>query len=213
METTEIILLNKPLGVTSFEALYPVKKFLNTGKVGHTGTLDKFASGLMLVLSGRALKQQEKLTHLDKCYEGVICFGKETDTLDPEGKIIAEAPPPSLENLNLALEKFRGEITQAPPEYSAIHINGKRASELARAGKKPEMKKRAVTIYELTLVSYTPPNANIFVHCSSGTYLRSLARDIALACDSRGCLVELTRTKIGEYSLADARKFNHETNI
>ncbi|MCL2276395.1 MAG: tRNA pseudouridine(55) synthase TruB [Treponema sp.] len=196
-----LILLNKPSGITSFDALREIKKALGTGKVGHTGTLDKFARGLLIVLTGRALKLCDLFTRLDKKYTGKIHFGKETDTLDPEGEIIAEASLPSREEAEKVFPRFTGSIIQSPPSYSAIHINGKRASDLARSGKTPEMKKREITIYRLELLSWQPPFAEITVHCSSGTYIRSLARDIAIAAGSRGYLCELTRTQVGGFSI------------
>jgi tRNA pseudouridine55 synthase len=198
------ILLNKSSGVTSFQALNPVKRILGTGKVGHTGTLDRFANGLLVVLTGKALKQQEAFTHLDKTYTADLFFGKETATLDPEGDVIAEAAVPEESTIIEAFEAFRGEIMQTPPAYSAIHINGHRASDLMRKGKPPEMKARPVTIYALELRSYQKPIAKITVHCSSGTYIRALARDIGLACHSRAYVAALTRTTIGEYRLEDA---------
>jgi tRNA pseudouridine55 synthase len=198
-----LLLLNKKTGITSFEALRPVKKALDTGKVGHTGTLDKFAGGLLLVLCGRALKLSPWFFHCDKQYEGVVKFGEETDTLDPEGSLAAKAEIPPREAVEKALPLFRGEIQQAPPVYSAIHIDGKRASALARAGKAPEMKKRPVYIYRLELLSWEPPHARIGVHCSSGAYIRSLARDIALAAGSRAHLTVLLRTGIAGFRLDD----------
>jgi len=196
-----LILFNKPPGITSFDALRDIKRALGTGKVGHTGTLDKFASGLLIVLVGKALRLSKWFTHCDKKYIGKIRFGEETDTLDPEGKIIAEASPPLREDVEKALPQFTGAIMQAPPAFSAIHINGKRASDLSRGGKEVEMKEREVTIYKLELLSWEPPFAQIFVHCSSGTYIRSLARDIALAAGSRAHLVELKRTHVGGFEL------------
>jgi len=196
-----LILLNKKPGVTSFEALGEVKRALGTGKVGHTGTLDKFAQGLLVVLTGRALRLTPWFSHCDKQYKGRILFGAETDTLDPEGNVIAEAQPPSRERAEQAISMFKGEIMQKPPVFSAIHINGQRASKLARSGESPEMKERAVTIYKLELETWDPPYADIFVHCSSGTYIRSLARDIALAAGSRAHLSSLIRTKVASFSL------------
>jgi tRNA pseudouridine55 synthase len=181
-----------------------VKKSLESGKVGHTGTLDKFASGLLVILAGGALKLSPWVTHCDKSYEGTIRFGQETDTLDPEGSITAEAPVPGRECVEKILSQFRGPILQAPPAYSAIHIEGRRASELARAGETVEMKKRAVTIYELELLSWAPPLAKIHVGCSGGTYIRSLARDIALAAGSRAHLTTLRRLTVAGFSVADA---------
>jgi tRNA pseudouridine55 synthase len=196
-----LILLHKPPGLTSFDALRDIKRILGTGKVGHTGTLDKFAEGLLLVLVSRALKLSQWFTHCDKQYEGTICFGAETDTLDPEGAIIANAPLPSRENVEQLIPQFLGKIEQAPPAYSAIHIDGERASALARRGEAPEMHKRPVTIFRLELLSWEPPYAKIFVHCSSGTYIRSLARDIALAAGSRAHLTALIRTQVGGFKL------------
>jgi len=200
-----LLLLNKKSGVTSFDALREIKRALGTGKVGHTGTLDKFASGLLLVLTGRDLKLTRWFSHCDKQYTGRIHFGIETDTLDPEGKVIALAPPPSREKIEQALLMFSGAIMQSPPAYSAIHINGKRASELARSGLMPQMKKREVTIHKIELRNWEPPFADIFVHCSSGTYIRSLARDIALAAESRAHLCSLLRTRIADFKLEDAQ--------
>jgi tRNA pseudouridine55 synthase len=198
------LLLRKPSGITSFQALFQVKKAFSTPKVGHTGTLDKFASGLLLVLVGRAVKLSPWFSGCDKRYEGTVCFGAETDTLDGEGSVIAEAPPPSGEALEAALDQFRGDILQAPPAYSAVHLEGERAHRLARAGAAPEMPRRPVTIYSLELRSYEPPLAHIAVHCSKGTYIRSLARDIALAAGSRAYLSALSRTRIAAFSLEDA---------
>lgn len=204
-----LILLNKKPGVTSFDALRDVKRALGTGKVGHTGTLDKFAQGLLLVLAGGALKLSRWFSHCDKQYIGKIHFGAETDTLDPEGNVTAKASLPSREETEKALLQFTGEILQSPPAYSAIHVGGKRASDLARRGETPEMKKRPVHIYKLELLSWEPPFAEIFVHCSSGTYIRSLARDIALAAGSRAHLCELLRTKVAGFSLEFTRNLSH----
>jgi tRNA pseudouridine55 synthase len=199
-----LLLLRKKAGLTSFEALGEIKRSLDAGKVGHTGTLDKFAEGLLLVLTGRALRLSPWFSRCDKQYEGTICFGAETDTLDPEGSVIAEAPPPSLAAVEQILPQFTGEIMQSPPVYSAIHIDGRRASALARSGETPEMKKRPVHIYRLELRAWDPPLARIFVHCSGGTYIRSLARDIALAAGSRAYLSALIRTRVAGFTLEDA---------
>jgi tRNA pseudouridine55 synthase len=203
-ETAGILLLNKRPGYTSFESLNAVKKALATGKVGHTGTLDKFAAGLLVVLSGWALKLSPWFDRCDKRYRGTIRFGVETDTLDGEGRPVAAADPPGREALEQALDQFRGDIMQAPPAYSAIHIGGRRAHELARAGAAPQMPKRPVTIYALELCSYTPPLAEVYVHCSKGAYIRSLARDLALAAGSRGHLIGLERQRVAGFDLADA---------
>jgi tRNA pseudouridine55 synthase len=201
---TGLLLLNKNPGLTSFESLRPIKKALKTPKVCHTGTLDSFAEGLLVVLTGRAVKLSSYFTGCDKRYRALVRFGEETETLDPEGEIIARAPVPPREAVEAALPEFTGAILQAPPAYSAIHVNGKRAYELARSGAAPEMKKRPVTIHELSLAAWNPPHAEFEVHCSSGTYIRSLARDIALAAGSRAHLRALTRTRVGNFSLDEA---------
>jgi len=198
-----LILLDKKPGITSFGALGEIKRALGTGKVGHTGTLDKFASGLLVVLVGRALKLCKWFSHCDKQYTGTIRFGIETDTLDPEGSVVAEAEIPTREKVEQALSQFTGDIMQEPPAFSAIHINGQRASSLARSGKTPEMKKRPISIHKLELISWNPPLADIFVHCSSGTYIRSLARDIAIAAGSRAHLCALKRTKVADFTLEE----------
>lgn len=200
-----IILLNKKPGITSFDSLRDIKRALGTGKAGHTGTLDKFAQGLLIVLAGRSLKLTPWFLNCDKKYIGQIYFGKETDTLDPEGSLIHEAPLPLREDVERTIPMFTGKILQAPPAYSAIHIDGRRASDLARSGNAPKMKERAVCIHKLELLSWEPPFAEIFVHCSSGTYIRSLARDIALAAGSRAHLAALVRTHVAGFSLEDAK--------
>jgi tRNA pseudouridine55 synthase len=198
------ILLNKQPGITSFQALNEVKKAFSTGKVGHTGTLDKFASGLLLVLIGRAVKLTPCFSGCDKEYEGTIRFGAETDTLDPEGVPVAEAPPPDRQTLEAVFPRFMGNILQAPPAYSAVHVGGKRAYALARSGTPVEMRERPVVIYALELLSFESPLARIRVRCSKGTYIRSLARDIALAAGSRGYVAALTRTGIAGFRLSEA---------
>jgi tRNA pseudouridine55 synthase len=199
-----LLLLNKAPGVTSFDSLAAVKKTFATGKVGHTGTLDKFASGLLLDLVGKGVKLIPIFKNCPKEYTATIHFGEETDTLDPEGAVIAKGEVPSLKAVETALENFRGEILQAPPAYSAKHISGRRSYELAREGKEPEMKKQPVTVHELILISWEPPEACIRVRVSSGTYIRSLARDIALAAGSRAHLSALRRDMVGHFRLEDA---------
>jgi tRNA pseudouridine55 synthase len=208
LEPSGIVLLNKPPGLTSFQSLDLIKKCFSPSKVGHAGTLDKFASGLLLVLVGRAVKLNPWVSGCDKHYEGIIRFGVETDTLDPEGAPVAQGEIPPREFLEEVLPRFRGDILQAPPAYSAIHLGGKRASQRVREGEPVEMEKRPVTVYALDLRSYEPPLAFVHVHCSKGTYIRSLARDIALAAGSRGHLQALTRTQAAGFSLSQALDFS-----
>lgn len=199
-----IIFLHKKQGVTSFQALGRIKKVLNTGKVGHTGTLDKFAEGLLILLTGKLTRMNALITDLDKEYEALIRFGRETDTLDPEGETVAEADPPTLKTIESVLNQFKGEISQIPPRYSAIHIDGKRAHELARSGKEVEMPSREITVHDLEILEYENNDLKLRVHCSKGTYIRSLARDIGIACGSRAYVQELVRTAVGPFSLDTA---------
>ena len=199
-----LLLLDKRPGITSFDSLANVKKAFATGKAGHTGTLDKFASGLLLVLVGRGVKLVPLFEDCVKEYIGTVSFGEETDTLDPEGAVIASGKVPSREEVEAVLPAFSGDILQSPPAYSAIHVDGRRAYELTRDGKEPEMKKRPITIFDLEIISWTPPLAEICVACSSGTYIRSLARDIALAAGSRAHLSALRRTRIGAFCIEDS---------
>ena len=198
-----ILLVNKPSGVTSFVSLGAIKRTVDP-KVGHAGTLDKFAQGLMIVLTGSMTKLNQVFSTMDKRYRATICFGEETDTLDPEGEVIATAPVPTLEKILESIPQFVGDIQQSPPQYSALHIGGKRASKLAREGKVVVMEKRPVSVYSFELVSFEGNLLVADIHVSKGTYIRSLARDLALACNSRGYLVNLVRTQIGPFLLEDA---------
>lgn len=196
--------IRKPAGLTSFKALAPLKRKTGITKIGHTGTLDLFASGLLVVLIGGYSHLAPWFTSLDKRYRARILFGEETDTLDPEGKVIATALAPTLADLEAALPSFRGAIVQRPPSFSAIHVAGKRAYERVLAGETLEMAERPVTIRELTLEGYDGNEAEISVVCSSGTYIRSLARDIALAIGSRARLAALERSSVGPFKLENA---------
>lgn len=200
-----IVLLAKQSGRTSFSSLFQVKRALNTTKVGHTGTLDSFADGLLVVLTGSLTRLVPYITNFDKTYLALVEFGSETDTLDPTGKIIKQTEKiPSEDEVGSVLPKFIGEIEQVPPLYSAIHVDGKRASEIARDGKTAEIKPRKVRINSINLLDFYEKYALIEVSCSKGTYIRSLARDIALACGSFGHLRALRRTNVGPYNLRDA---------
>lgn len=203
-DTEGYLLLYKNPGETSFDALRLVKKILGTDRVGHTGTLDKFAEGLLLVFIGRATKLVQWFTGCDKVYEGCVRFGLETDTLDPEGTPVAYESAPEKDLLEKIIPSFIGPQIQIPPAYSSIHIDGKRAHELVRSGTIPEMKGRQIHIYDIQLLSFDGTDAHIKVHCSKGTYIRSLARDIGRAAGSRAYLHTLKRVKLGNFSIEDA---------
>ncbi len=199
-----MVLLDKPSGLTSFQALSSIKRVLGTGKVGHTGTLDRFASGLLVVMCGRCTRLAALAESLDKEYLARIRFGTGTDTLDPEGAVVAEGPIPDRTALEAALPAFLGELRQAPPAYSAIHVGGRRAHELARSGRPVEPAERLVRITRLDLVSWDPPDAVLAVACSRGTYVRSLARDIAARLGTCAHVAELRRTRVGDFRVEEA---------
>lgn len=205
-----LVLLAKQSGLTSYSSLHAVKKALGTSKVGHTGTLDSFAQGLLVVCVGNLTRLASHITAFDKSYEAVIQFGKETDTLDPTGEVIKTAPLPALDRLKSALNKFKGQIMQAPPAFSALHVDGKRASDLVRQGVDVELEKRPVTVFdsEILEVKFDDDRkvqyARVRFDVSKGTYIRSLARDIGVECGSAAYLAGLLRTKISCFELKDA---------
>jgi tRNA pseudouridine55 synthase len=202
--TEGIILLDKPAGQTSFQSLGFLKRCLGTGRIGHAGTLDKFAEGLLIVLAGRMTRLCPLATSLDKEYIAVLTFGQGTDTLDPEGAVISEGPVPSTPALEAVLPEFLGTLSQVPPAYSAVHVNGRRASEAARKGEAVVLPARTVRIERLELLDYHPPEARMRISCSKGTYIRSLARDIAARLGTCAHVSRLRRTRIGGFSVDDA---------
>ncbi|MGO9307493.1 MAG: tRNA pseudouridine(55) synthase TruB [Spirochaetia bacterium] len=203
--TEGIILLDKPAGQTSFQSLGFLKRRLGTGRIGHAGTLDKFAEGLLIVLAGRMTRLCPLATSLDKEYSADFTFGRGTDTLDPEGATTGQGPVPSRGEIEAALPGFRGAISQVPPAYSAIHVDGRRASEAARGGEEVALRPREVRIDRLDLVEYRPPTLSLRISCSKGTYVRSLARDIAERLGTCAYVSRLRRTRIGGFSVDDAR--------
>ena len=213
MNCDKIVLLAKKTGLTSFTSLNCVKKAFKTTKVGHTGTLDSFAQGLLVVCCGRLTRLAGNITEFDKSYKAIIKFGQETDTLECTGQIIKNAPLPTLQSLENALKKFNGNIMQTPPAFSAIHVDGKRASDLAREGKTAQLKPRPVTIFDAKIIETKLNSENLVEYAqidfsvSKGTYIRSLARDIAYECGSAAHLVGLYRTKVGNFNIEDAAGF------
>lgn len=199
-----ILLMDKEEDITSFSSLNKVKREYRGEKVGHAGTLDRFASGLMIVMVGGATKLNPVFSTFPKRYTATISFGEETDTLDREGKVIASsAEIPAKEDIESILPSFLGRQKQIPPVYSAIHIDGKRAYKEARKHSDIEMPERDIFISSINLLSVSGNEAVIDTAVSKGTYIRSLARDIALRCGSRGHLVALRRTEVGPFSLSD----------
>ncbi|HVP18605.1 MAG TPA: tRNA pseudouridine(55) synthase TruB [Spirochaetia bacterium] len=200
-----IILLDKPPGQTSFQALARIKRTVGTRRVGHAGTLDRFAEGLLVVLSGRMTRLSSLATGMEKEYIAAVTFGKQTDTLDPEGKVVAEGPVPQKDDLEAALPSLVGRIMQVPPAYSAVHVGGRRAYEAARSGEEVVLAPREVTIHSLSLVSFLPPVATVRVVCSKGTYIRSLARDLAARLSTCAFVLRLRRIRIGGFHVEEAK--------
>lgn len=209
-----VLLVDKPATWTSFDVVNYVRRIVATAedkkpknvKVGHTGTLDPFATGLLVLLVGKEFtRQAESLTKLDKTYEVTMRLGETSSTGDPEGEITSVyGPAPGLEALEEAVAKFRGPISQIPPAFSAIKINGQRAYKLAREGKEVIIPPRPVTINRLEVVSYNYPEVRLVADVSSGTYIRTLVEDIALALGTVGYATQLRRVSVGKFNLADA---------
>ncbi|WP_033927277.1 tRNA pseudouridine(55) synthase TruB [Sphingomonas sp. 35-24ZXX] len=207
------IILDKPYAMGSTDAVSAVKRVFRQGgfgkvKVGHGGTLDPLATGVLPIALGEATKLTGQMLNGDKTYDFTIAFGVETDTLDIEGKAIAHSDGlPTLEQIEAVLPRFTGPIEQVPPAYSALKVDGKRAYDLARAGEEVELASRAVTVHALTV---SPASAGerdsvtLTAHVSKGTYIRSLARDIARALGTVGHVTMLRRTQAGPFGLAQA---------
>ena len=202
-----IIIINKPKEYTSHDVVAKVKKICKE-KVGHTGTLDPMATGVLPLLIGEGTKLSEYITNHDKIYIATIKLGIKTDTLDSEGKIIekqeVDLKKISTENVNKVLKTFLGKQKQTPPMYSAIKIKGKKLYEYARAGKKVEVPEREIEIYEIELLKIENDEISFKVHCSKGTYIRSLCENIAIKLGTIGYMKELERVKVGEYEINQA---------
>lgn len=214
--SSSIVLLAKQSGKTSFSSLWQVKNALGTKKVGHTGTLDNFADGLLVLLTGSLTRLCSYITACDKEYLARVSFGTETDTLDPSGSVIKTAALPDISTVRSIIPSFTGELSQIPPDYSAIHVDGKRSSDRIRQGESVRLEPRKVTIHCIELLSSMGPDgtvnpeagplasADIRVRCSKGTYIRSLARDIGIAAGSCAHTAVLRRTAVGPFHLEDA---------
>lgn len=198
--------LNKPAGWTSFDVVNKLRYATRIKKVGHAGTLDPFATGVLLICFASATKQVEQLMHLDKEYEGVLELGAETDTHDVAGKIVATRPVPEIsrQQLEQVMARYRGTVMQQPPMYSALKQGGQRLYKLARAGKTVSIEPRPVTIHALEIIAIQLPEIIIRLSCSRGTYVRSLARDIGNDLGCGAYVKALQRTRIGSYTLAES---------
>jgi len=204
------LILDKPRGMGSTQGVSAVKRVLRQNgyaktKVGHGGTLDPLAEGVLPIALGEATKLAGRMLDASKIYEFTLRFGEETDTLDTEGPVIATSDVrPGLVEVEAVLPRFTGPIEQIPPAYSALKVDGQRAYDLARAGEAVALKARAVTIYSLTLAGMEGEGVTLVAHVSKGTYIRSLARDIAYALGTCGHVTYLRRTKAGPFTREQA---------
>jgi len=204
----ESILIDKPLGFTSFKVIQIIRKEINVKRVGHTGTLDPLATGLLIILTGKMTKQMNDFLNLAKTYSGTILLGKTSPSMDTETKPVTREIPSDLseELIFKTRDKFLGDISQLPPMYSALKVGGKKLYELARKGKTVKRKPRAVTISRFDITKIELPKIYFEVDCSKGTYIRVLANDFGELLGCGGIISSLRRTVIGEYEVENALK-------
>ena len=204
-----IINVYKEKGFTSFDVVAKLRGILRTKKIGHTGTLDPDAEGVLPVCIGRATKVCDILTDKDKVYEAMMLLGVETDTQDTSGAVLSEKPVEvSEEEVQKSILSFVGDYAQVPPMYSALKVNGKKLYELAREGKSVERKARNVQIFSIEILEVNLPRVRMSVHCSKGTYIRTLCHDIGTMLGCGGCMEKLLRTKVGVFELKDTLKLS-----
>ena len=200
-----VLVVDKPVGMTSHQVVEVIRRGTKIKRAGHTGTLDPRASGVLVVLLGPAVRLSQYVSAEDKRYQATIKLGEKTDTYDGEGTITGTSNLEiSYEQFEQALKGFVGEIQQVPPPYSAVKVKGKHAYDLAREGKEVELEPRLINVYSLDLIEWNPPEVVIDVHCSSGTYVRSLAYDLGELLGCGAYLTGLQRTKSGRFTLRDA---------
>ena len=200
-----IVIVDKPQGWTSQDVVSKLRGVFQTRRIGHGGTLDPMATGVLPVFVGRATRGVEFFEHADKTYEAVLKLGISTDTEDTTGTVLEEKPVNVTKEQFLAvLEQFRGEIEQIPPMYSALKVNGQKLYDLARQGKEVERKSRKITIFRLECLEFSGDSARLLVHCSKGTYIRTLCKDIGNALGCGGCMAALRRVQAGAYTIEKA---------
>ena len=200
-----IVIVDKPRDWTSQDVTARLRRVFGTRRIGHGGTLDPMATGVLPVFVGRATRGVEFFEHAEKTYETVLRLGLTTDTEDITGTVLTEVPVSVTdEQVEGALDAFRGEIMQVPPMYSALKVNGQKLCDLARKGKTVERQPRPITIYELQLLERGENTLRLRVRCSKGTYIRTLCKDIGEALGCGGCMESLRRVSAGEYTIAEA---------
>jgi tRNA pseudouridine55 synthase len=203
---TGLLLVDKPSGMTSHDVVDRIRRAAGIRRIGHTGTLDPAATGLLILCLDKATRLSEHLTGLDKVYEGVMRLGVETDSYDLDGAVVAEraVPETTIEALQALSDRFVGEIEQVPPMVSAVKVGGERLYEKARKGEVVERVARKVTVREFSVLSYTPPDAMVRVACTRGTYVRSLCHDVGQLLGCGAVLAALRRTMVGRFSVQEA---------
>ena len=200
-----IVIVDKPQGWTSQDVTARLRRVFNTRRIGHGGTLDPMATGVLPVFVGRATRGVEFFEHAEKTYEAVVRLGIATDTEDITGTVLEEKEVTISEADFLGiLPKFRGKIQQIPPMYSALKVNGQKLCDLARKGKEVQRQAREIEIFKLECLSFDRNEAKLLVHCSKGTYIRTLCKDIGEALGCGGCMASLRRVTAGEYTIEDA---------
>ncbi len=198
--------LNKPAGVTSRDVVNRVQRLVKPHKVGHAGTLDPLACGVLVVCLGPATRLIEYVQRMPKRYLATFLLGRQSETEDTEGIVteLVDAPVPTESQIRAALPSFIGTIQQLPPAFSALKVEGKRAYELARQGETPDLKPRPIEVYSIDLIEYSYPQLTLDIRCGSGTYVRSLGRDIARTLGTEAVMSALSRTEIGPFHLSNA---------
>ncbi len=202
-----VLVIDKPIGMTSHDVVNAVRFGTGIRRAGHTGTLDPRASGVLVILVGPAVRLSEYVSASDKRYQAIIRMGASTDTFDADGRFTRQVQPTinvTEQQFEDALKNFVGEIEQTPPPYSAVKVRGRRAYDMARRGEAVTLPPRKINVYHLEVLEWAPPEVVVDVHCSSGTYVRSLANDLGEALGTGAYLVGLRRTKSGRFSLRDA---------
>lgn len=202
-----VLVVDKPIGMTSHDVVNAVRLGTGIRRAGHTGTLDPRASGVLVILVGPAVRLSEYVSASDKRYQAIIRLGASTDTYDADGRFTRQVQPSihvTEEQFETVLKSFIGEIEQVPPPYSAVKVRGRRAYDMARRGETVTLPPRKINVYHLEVLEWAPPEVVVDVHCSSGTYVRSLANDLGEKLGTGAYLVGLRRTKSGRFSLRDA---------
>jgi len=202
-----VLVVDKPVGMTSHDVVQAIRMGTGIRRAGHTGTLDPRASGVLVILIGPAVRLSEYVSASDKRYQAVIRLGASTDTYDADGRFTQQSNAPinvTEQQFEDTLKNFIGEIEQTPPPYSAVKVQGRRAYDMARQGEDMDLAPRKITVHHLEVLEWAPPEVVVDVHCSSGTYVRSLANDMGNALGCGAYLVGLRRTKSGRFSLRDA---------